>query len=98
MTMEWNDRDYQFDSNGGNGKGSFGQHNECMREFHKSHANVAMVNAPRLGKAALLERMESLQVHRTMMETGGSRLPNGTAYWSVLVPVSKVARYKLSQN
>ena len=98
MTMEWNNRDYQFDSNGGNSEGSFEQHNEHMRGFRKSHANVAMVNAPRLDEAALLERMRPLQVSRIMMETGGSALPNDTTDQSDLVPMWKVARYKLSQN
>ena len=103
MTMEWNNRNDRFDYNGRNGRGSLEGHNEHMREFRKSHANVAMVNAPRLDEAALLERMESLQVSRIMMETGGSALPNGTTDplaldRLVLVPILKVARYKPSQN
>ena len=98
MSMEWNDRDYRFDSNGGNGRGSFEEHDEYMREFRKSHANVAMVNGPRLDESALLERMRPLQVSRTMMETGGSALPNDTTDRSALVPMWKVARYKFSQN
>ena len=98
MTMRWNSRDYRFYPNGGNGKGSFEEHNECMSEFHRSHADVAMVNGPRLDEPALLESMQPLQVSRTMMETGESRLPNGTMDWLALVPVWKVARYKLSQN
>ena len=98
MTMKWNSRDYWFDPNGGNGRESFEEHNERMREFHSSHANVAMVNGPRLDEAALLERMQSLQVCHTMMETGGSALPNDTTDQSALVPMWKVAWYKLSQN
>ncbi len=98
MTMEWNSKDYQFDPNGGNGRESFEAHDEHMREFRSSHANVAMVNGPRLDESSLLERMESLQVSRTMMGTGGSALPNDTMGWSALVPVLKVARYRLSQN
>ena len=98
MTLEWNNGDYRFDPNGGNGRGSFEEHNEYMREFSRSHANVAMVNAPRLDDAALLERMESWQVSRNMMETGGSRLLNGLTDWAALVPALKLARYKLSQN
>ena len=98
MTMEWNNRDYRFDSDGGNGRSSFQGHNEHMREFRGSHADVALVNGRRLDESALLERMESLQVSRIMMETGGSRLLNGTTDWSALVPVLKVGRYKLSQN
>ncbi len=98
MTMEWNNRDYQFDSNGENGKGSFEQHNECMREFRRSHADVAMVNGPRLDEVGFLESLRPLRVRRTMMETGGSALPNDTMDRSALVPMWKVARYKLSQN
>ena len=98
MAMEWNNRDYWFDSNGGNGSGSFEQHNECMREFRRSHADVAMVNGQRLDEAAFLDSLWPLLVSRTTMETGGSALPNDTTDRSPLVPMWKVARYKLSQN
>jgi len=98
MTMEWNNRNDRFDLNGGNGRGSFKEHNEWIRMFHRSHANVAIVNAPRLDESALLESMEPLQVRCTMMETGGSRLLNGVTDWSALVPIWKVAPYRLSQN
>ena len=98
MAMEWNSRNDRFDLNGGNGRGSFEEHTERMREFRRSHANVAMVNGTRLDEAALLERRESLQVSRNMMETGGSALSNGTTDWSALVPVLKVAGYKLAQS
>jgi len=98
MTREWNSRNDWFDPNGGNGRESFEEHNESMREFCRSHANVAMVNGPRLDESSLLERMESLQVSRTMMETGGTALPNDTTDQSALVPMWKVAGYRLSQN
>ena len=98
MTTEWNNGDYRFDPNGGNGRSSFQEHNEHMREFRKSHADVAMVNGLRLDQAALLESMEPLQLSRTTIETGGSALPNDTTDRSPLVPMWKVARYKLSQN
>ncbi len=95
--MEWNNRNDRFDPNGGNGNGSFEQHNESIREFRRSHAEVAMVNGPRLDEATLLERMLYLRVNY-VMETGGLALPNDTTDQSALVPVLKVARYKLSQN
>lgn len=98
MTMKWNSRNDRFDPNGGNGRESFEEHNESMREFRGSHADVAMVNGPRLDEAALLERMGFLQVSHTMMETGGSALPSDITDRSALVPVLKVAGYKLSQN
>ncbi len=98
MAMKWSNKDYQFDLNSGNSRSSFKEHNKRMREFRRSHADVAMVNGPRLNEAVLRERMESLRVSHNMIEVGGSRLPNGTTDWSALVPVLKVARYKLSQN
>ena len=98
MTMGWNNRDYRFGLNGGHSRGSFEEHDERMREFRRSHTNVAMVNASRLDEAALIESMEPMQVSRNIIETGGSRLLNDTTDWSTLVPVLKVARYKLSQN
>ncbi len=97
MTMEWNNKSDQFDSNGGNGNGSFEQHNECMREFRGSHADIALVNGPRLDKAAYLDSLLYLRVNYTM-ETGGSALPDDTSDQSPLVPIWRVARYKLSQN
>jgi len=101
--MEWNNRDYRFESNGGNSSSSFKKHNEHMREFRESHASVALVNAPRLDEPALLARMEPLRVSRNMMEAGGADLLNGTTDplaldRLVLVPLSKVAKYKLSKN
>ena len=98
MAMKWKNRDYRFNPNGGNGSGSFEEHDERAREFRRSHADVAMVNAPRCDESALLESMKPLQVRRTMMEAGGSAFPNDTTDRSALVPVWKVARYKLSQN
>ena len=97
MTMERKNRD-QFDLNSGHGRDSFQEHDERIRGFRRSHAEVAMVNAPRCDQATLIESMELLPVSRTMVETGGSRFLSGTADWSALVPVPKVARYKLSKN
>ena len=97
MTIERNNRDYRFDSNDGNGRGSFQEHDERMREFRKSHADVAMVNGPRLDKASFLESLLFLRVNY-VVETGGSAFPKDTTDRSALVPVWKVARYKLSQN
>ncbi len=98
MIMEWNNGDYRFDFNGGNSNSSFEQHNECMREFRSSHADVALVNQPKRDELARLDSMLPLQVPHPIMETGGSRFLSGTADWSALVPVLRVARYKLSQN
>ena len=97
MTMERKNRD-QFDLNSGHGRGSFQEHDERIRGFRRSHAEVAMVNAPRCDQATLIGRMQPLHVSHPVTETGGSRFLSGTADWSALVPVLRVARYKLSQN
>jgi len=95
--MEWNNRGYQFDPNGGNGNGSFQEHDRQMREFRMSHADVALVNGPRLDEAAYLDSLLFLRVNYTV-ETGGSALPDDISDQSPLVPMWRVARYKLSQN
>lgn len=97
MTMGRKNRD-QFDLNSGHSRGPFQEHDERMRGFRRSHAEVAMVNAPRCDEATLIESMELLPVSRPVTETGGSRFLSGVTDWSALVPVPKVARYKLSQN
>ena len=83
---------------GWNNRGSFKEHDERMKMFHKSHTNVAMANGPMFNKLALIESMRPLQARYAMAETGGSRLPNGTTDWSALVPALKVAPYRLSSN
>ena len=81
-----------------NNEGTFEEHAERVREFRRSHANVALVNGLRLDESALLEGMRLLQVRCTMVETGGSVRCANAEDWSALVPVWRVARYKLSPN
>ena len=83
MTMKWNNRE------------SFQEHHECMRGFRRSHADVALVNTPRLDKASFMESLLFLRVNY-VVETGGSALPDDTTDWVALVPMWKVAEYKLS--
>lgn len=101
MAIKWNKQTRRFNPNGGNSNGSFQEHDRRMREFRASHADVALVNGTRLDEAALIQTMKPLQVNYPipiMMERGGSLLPDDTIDCSVLVPMWKVARYKLSQN
>jgi len=77
---------------------SFPEHNEYMRWFRRTHADVAWVNQPKRDELVRLDSMRPLQVTHPIMETGGSRFHSSTTNWSVLVPVWKVAQYKLSQN
>ena len=98
MTVERNNRIYRFSYNGGNGEESFGEHDERMSVFCKSHANIVMVNEPRRGESSLLERTRLLRANHIILETGGSKFPNSTIDWSTLVPILRVANYKLSQN
>ena len=97
MTMEWNNRDYQFDGNGESSNSSFQEHDRQMREFRTSHANIALVNGPRPDEADSLENLLFLRINY-VTETGGARPFSDTDDWSVLVPLSKVPGYKLSPN
>ena len=96
MTMASNNRDYRFDPDDVNDRNSFEEHNQHMREFRGSHADIIMVNAPRCDEASSLENTGLLKISHTMMETGSSRLLNDTSDWSTFILVLKVARYKLS--
>lgn len=88
MTMVWNDR---------SSNSLFVQHNEHMSAFRKSHADIALINAPRLAGAALIENMELLPSSSIIWETGGLLFPSSTE-WEALVPLWRVARYKLANN
>ena len=78
----------------------FLEHVERMLGFRRSHGDIEMVNGPRFDAPDLLESMLPLKVNRIMslVETGGSRTPDNMMDWSILVPILKVVRYKLSQN
>jgi len=81
-------RVYRSDLNGGNENGTFNEHDECMREFRRSHPNVVLVNGSRLDKADFLKRLPSLQVRYLMMETGGAKLCGDATDWQALIPGS----------
>jgi hypothetical protein len=85
MTIGWNYR-----------RASFREHNENMRGFRKSHAGVALVNAPRRHQPSL--RQATLPLSQIIIERGGARLPDSALDWAALVPVPKVASYKLRPN
>jgi hypothetical protein len=77
---------------------SFKRHNERMREFRRSCANVRMVNGRRLDRAALIQDMRPWRACRTLPEAGGMVVPEGTMDGGPLVTLWKVARHKLSPN
>jgi hypothetical protein len=97
MATELDSRNYQFNYNNRNSNGSFREHDRQMREFRRSHADVALVNGLRVNEAALLESLLFLRVNY-IVETGGSAFPDYTTDQPPLVPIWKVARYKLSQT
>jgi riboflavin biosynthesis pyrimidine reductase len=96
--MERNNKDYRFAFGNFNGKDFFQKHNDRMREFRRSHADVARINGSRVDEAAHLDGMQHLQIPSIMKETGGARLLNSATDWSRLVTVPNIAKYKLSQN
>lgn len=92
-----NTRDW-FGLGGGNRRVSFEEHNEYMRWFRQAHAEVAWSNRPKADELARLESMLPLRVNRATVDTGGSRFCHDAVDWSALVPLWKVASYKLSSN
>ena len=76
----------------------FQEHNENMRGFYESHARIELLNAPRYDKIAKLIRTRPADLSDIVIEAGGTRLFHSKIDWSVLVPVPKVAKYRLSQN
>jgi len=81
-----------------NNRDTFEEHNEGMRAFRKSHAGVQLVNAPRRDQPSLLESTRPLHVADIRREIGESRRYVSPEDWSALIPMWKVARYKLSPN
>ena len=97
MATERNNRTYRFNPNGRNSGSSFLEHDSQMREFRTAHADIALVNGPRLNEAAFLDSLLFLRINH-IDEAGGSAFPDDTSDQSPLVPIWKVAEYKLSQN
>jgi len=98
MTTELNNRDHRVNPNSVNGRDSFQEHNEQMRAFRRSHTNVTVGNTPARGKPGILESTRALRLCRTVPETGGVRLVNDMADWSILVAALEVTRHKFWQN
>ena len=95
MTMAQNNRNDGFNFNGGNGKESFEEHNESMREFRKNHAPELLV---KVSRRDLIDKMWPLLVTDTVKETGGSTGPAGMMDWSVFVPMGKGTTRRFSSN
>ncbi len=87
-------KNHQFES----GQKLFQEHNERMRGFRKSHADVAFVNGVRHTGSALLENTFPLSVRQTWMEAGGSRLADDKLDWSDFVSILKVTGNNFSPN
>ena len=96
--MVWNNRDVRFNFRNANSRDAFKEHNERMKEFRRSHTDVSIFKAPGYHEPGLLESPQPLKVSYTMIETGGSGFLSGQTGWLALIPVFKVARYKLSHN
>lgn len=87
-----------MNTNQDNSQRSLQEHNEYMREFYSSHTSVILVNPSKYGRSATLEKTHPVQVNHTTPQAGGSKSLTGMADWPSLVPVLKVAQYKLSRN
>lgn len=87
MTMNWNDI-----------RVSFEEHTKSMREFRRSHGNVAMVNVPKPNEFSFLQSMHPLLANQIKVEIGGLDLLDNALDWTSFVPILRVASYKLPLN
>jgi hypothetical protein len=81
-----------------NTRTSFAKHDESMREFRKSHGDMALVNLPRSKEPSLLKTTQPMLLSHIGMGAGGLRPPANIMDWAFLVPLHRVASYKLSAN
>jgi hypothetical protein len=77
---------------------SFSMHNEIMKEFRRSHGEVAMVNATAVVEGDLRKRTTPLTISYGNAGGGGSHLPEQNATRSTTLELSRVAKYKLWPN
>lgn len=77
---------------------SFSEHNDIMRLFRKSHANIAMVNGPRSVAPPLLQSTRIFSANRLRMETGGVNLLVNALDLTSFLLIPRVASYKLLPN
>ncbi len=98
MAKESSSGNDRINSNGGNEMNTFQKHNGLMQDFRKAHANVALVNEPRLDDSAMIGGMEPLQISHIVDETGGSINLDGTWFQFGLIPMAEIKQYKLSCN
>jgi len=95
MTMAQNNRNDGFNFNGGNGKESFEEHNETMREFRKNHASESLV---KVSRRDLINTMWPLLVTDTVKETGGAAGLARAMDLSIFVPMGEGTTRRFSSN
>jgi len=87
MSIEWNNKNNRFDSNGGNGRESFRDHNERMRSFRRSHAGNLKVRTR--GSETFEEHTTSMRMfresHPSDLEMKVSRRDLIDKMWPLLV-------------
>lgn len=98
MTTESNTRDHWIDPDSAWGAGAFHEHDEQMKAFCKSHANVTGSSPLNHDKPGILGYTRPLKIRPIVVETGGSRIVSAMSDWSVLVAALEVTRHKFWQN
>jgi hypothetical protein len=77
---------------------SFREHNEHMRIFRKSHADIAMTNAAPCGERPVPANTLSLQLSHIVRKKEGSKLLIGAEERSAIVPMWSMTTREFSQN
>ena len=98
MTTRWNEKNGRHDSDAGNYRSAFQEHNGCVRLFRGSHTSGLEVNASKQDRPALPADMCDLYIGEMVRETGGKRDPATAAAWLILMFMWKLTPYKFSQN
>lgn len=91
MTMVGNNKDDRFYLNGANGRESFEEHNERMREFHGSHASDVEMRA-------VIQKTPPRDIAHVMTERKEPRNISGRVNWSAIFPTYQVTPRKFSPN
>ena len=97
MIFKWNRRRPNFNSDNFKSE-DFREHDQNIRRFYKAHHYAAMANPPRLYIFVPVMRAVPLLPSLARKEMGGIRRHPELKEWEALVPLWRVASYRLSQN
>ncbi len=76
----------------------FEDHTVQMKIFHKTHATIGLVAAPRCDQIITLNSLWSLYIGNHISASGGTSVPVDRAGWLGLVPLWKITGERFLPN